>query len=58
MVLGTGMDALRFAATGIDDSLGGNIDNVSLNAVPVPAAAWLFGSAFGVFGLAKRRKST
>ena len=56
IVFGTGGgNSLRFAATGLDDSLGGNIDNVSLSAVPVPAAAWLFGSAFGLFGLARKR---
>ena len=50
-----GPNVLKFAATGISDSLGGNIDMVSVNAVPLPAAAWLFGSA--VLGLgALRRK--
>ena len=54
-VTGTGgNDELKFLATGKDDSLGGNIDNVRLNAVPVPAAAWLFASAIGLFGLARR----
>ncbi|MCG3170775.1 MAG: hypothetical protein CALGDGBN_02343 [Pseudomonadales bacterium] len=32
-----------------------NFDNVSLTAVPLPAAAWLFGSALLGLGLAKRR---
>lgn len=54
-VTGTGSDKLTFAAGGLSDSLGGNIDNVQLNAVPVPAAAWLFGSALGLFGFARRR---
>ena len=30
-------------------------DNISITAVPVPAAVWLFGSALGVFGWLKRR---
>ncbi len=46
---------LKFLATGTSDSLGGNVDNVRLNAVPVPAAAWLFTSALGLFGFARRR---
>lgn len=53
-VIGTGNDVLKFLATGIDDSLGGNIDNVQLNAVPVPAAIWLFATAIGLFGLSRR----
>lgn len=55
VVTGTGQDTLKFKATGIQDTLGGNIDNVALNAVPVPAAAWLFGSALGLLGLARRK---
>lgn len=53
-VTGTGNDVLQFAATGTSDSLGGNIDYVQLNAVPVPAAAWLFASALCLFGFARR----
>jgi hypothetical protein len=53
-VTGTGNDVLQFAATGTNDSLGGNIDYVRLNAIPTPAAAWLFASALGLFGLARR----
>ncbi len=53
-VTGTGNDTLKFLATGIDDSLGGNIDNVQLNAVPVPAAVWLLGTAIVMFGFGRR----
>ncbi len=53
-VTGTGNDTLKFLATGIDDSLGGNIDNVQLNAVPVPAAIWLLGTAVALFGFGRR----
>ncbi|MFK8013820.1 MAG: hypothetical protein AB8G17_00085 [Gammaproteobacteria bacterium] len=32
-------------------------DNVSITTVPVPGAVWLFGSALGLLGFAKRRKA-
>lgn len=58
LVKGTGSDILKFAATGTSNSLGGNIDNVSLtpSAVPLPAALPLMLSAMGVLGFASRRK--
>ena len=52
----TGTNSLTFSAFGTDDSLGGNIDNVSLSAVPLPAAAWLFGSALLGFGAVRRKQ--
>lgn len=55
IVMGTGSDLLKFAATGTSDTFGGNIDNVSLNEVPVPAAIWLFASAMGLFGFSNRK---
>ena len=56
IVSGTGSDILKFAATGLDDSLGGSLDAVSVNAVPIPAAAFLFAPALlGFLGL--RRKA-
>lgn len=51
---------LRFT----DKSIGGNsfdvlLDDVSVSAVPVPAALWLFGTALiGLLGFNKRRKAT
>lgn len=56
VVKGSGIDFLKFAATGKSDTLGGNIDNVQLNAVPAPTALWLFASAVGLFGFSSRRK--
>jgi Protein of unknown function (DUF642) len=56
LVVGTGNDVLRFAAIGTSDSLGGNLDNVALNAVPLPAAAWLFGSALLGAGALRRKQ--
>ena len=41
------------------NSLDAGIVNNSLSTVPVPAAAWLFGSALlGVFGFSRRKKLT
>jgi len=55
IVLGTSNDILKFTAVGKDDGLGGNLDAVSVSAVPIPAAAFLFGPAFlGLMGF--RRK--
>lgn len=40
------------------DAIGQGFDNVSVNAVPVPAAAWLMGSAlFGLGGVARRKRN-
>ncbi len=56
-VTGTGSDVLKFKAVGNSDTFGGNIDNVSLSAVPLPGAALLFGSALlGFMGFSNRRK--
>jgi len=52
----SGTNTLSFGAFGTDDSLGGNIDNVSLSADPLPAAAWLFGSALLGFGVLRRKQ--
>lgn len=36
----------------------GTIDNVTVSAVPIPAAVWLFGSGFiGLVGIARRKKA-
>ncbi len=37
------------------DCYGPVIDSVSVSAVPVPAAIWLFGSVLGAFGIFKKR---
>lgn len=57
-----GADLLEFVATGLSDGLGPNLDNITLtenktpavNAVPVPAAVWLFSSALGFLGFMRR----
>lgn len=49
--------ALNFEATGTSNSLGGFVDNVSIAAVPVPAAGFLlFGALGGLAALRSRRK--
>jgi hypothetical protein len=60
-----GTYALTFSAAGVDNSLGGFIDLVSLaprfdrdiGEVPLPAAAWLFLSVLGAGGMLRRFKS-
>jgi len=55
IVQGTGDDVLGFAAIGKNDSLGGNIDAVSVSAVPLPATVFMLMPVLvGLFGL--RRK--
>jgi hypothetical protein len=57
-VIGTGSDDLAFTAQGISDSLGGGIDNISVSAVPLPAAAFLFAPALlGFMGLRRKAKN-
>lgn len=57
-VLGLGDDVLKFMANGTSDSFGGNIDGVSVSAVPVPAALLMFAPALlGFMGLRHRAKS-
>ena len=48
---------LTFAAAGNSNSYGANLDNVSLTAVPVPAALPLFGTALIGLVFAGRRRS-
>lgn len=58
-VTGTGSDTLMFQAVGTSDSFGGSLDDVSLNATPLPAALPLFATglgALGLFGWRKKKK--
>jgi hypothetical protein len=56
-VTGTGNDTIKFMAAGTDDSYGGSIDNVSMNAaVPEPTSLLLFGTGIFGIGMAAWRK--
>ncbi len=47
---------IYFITGSTDDTTGNFIDNVSMSAVPIPAAVWLFGSAFiGLIGVGRRK---
>jgi hypothetical protein len=54
-VVGTGMDRLRFAATGTSDSYGGSLDRVSLHRVPEPGSVPLVLAGLAAAALARRR---
>ena len=57
-VIGTGSDILGFNAAGRSDTFGGSLDSVSLSAVPIPAAAFLFAPALlGFMGLRRKAKN-
>lgn len=49
---------IAFAASGTANKLGGFIDNVELNAVPIPGAVWLLGSGLlGLIGIRRKKKA-
>ena len=40
-----------------DSSAAVQLDNITVNAVPIPAAVWLFGSGLGLLGWMKRKRA-
>lgn len=54
----SGSTVLTFAATGLSDSYGGSLDNVSVTAVPEPETFALMLAGLGIMGaVARRRKA-
>lgn len=55
---GAGINSLRFASVGTNDSLGGNLDDVSLTAkLPEPSTGALLAGALGALAWSRRRKA-
>ncbi len=54
----SGFGELKFAAIGTSDSVGGSLDNVSLNAVPEPESAALLLAGLGLLAAVSRRRQT
>ena len=50
----TGSYSLKFTANGGNGPYGPALDNIILTAVPLPAAAWLFGTALAGLGFARK----
>lgn len=57
-VTGTGVDIVKFAATGAQETYGGSLDNVSLIAIPVPEpeSYALMLAGLGLIGFSARRR--
>lgn len=52
----TGLEYVVFQSD-LNDAFFSGLDNITLTAVPVPAAVWLFGSALAVLGWTRRKQS-
>ena len=55
-VQGTGSDTLKFAASGIDDGIGGSLDAVSVTAVPEPSTYLMMFGGLLLIGLSLGRR--
>lgn len=53
----SGFGVLKFAAIGTSDSVGGSLDNVSLNAVPEPESAALLLAGLGLLAAVSHRQN-
>jgi hypothetical protein len=52
-----GLGVLKFAATGVSDSFGGSLDNVSVTAVPEPGSSAMLLAGLGILGAISRRRN-
>jgi len=53
-----GSNTLQFRAVGTPDTYGGSLDNVSVEAVPLPGSLGLLGAGLAALGLARRRRTS
>lgn len=53
-----GLGILKFAATGLSDSLGGSLDNISVTAVPEPETLAMLLTGLGILAAVKRRRKS
>ncbi|MBL8430600.1 MAG: PEP-CTERM sorting domain-containing protein [Dechloromonas sp.] len=51
-----GQGVLKFAATGISDSYGGSLDNVSVTAIPEPGSSAMLLAGLGILAASLRRR--
>jgi hypothetical protein len=54
----TGSNTLEFRAVGTPDTLGGSLDNVTVEAVPLPGSLGLLGAGLAALGFARRRRAS
>jgi hypothetical protein len=53
-----GSNTLEFRAVGTDDTYGGSLDNVTVEAVPLPGSLGLLGAGLAALGFARRRRAS
>jgi hypothetical protein len=54
----TGSNTLEFRAVGTSETLGGSLDNVTVEAVPLPGSLGLLGAGLAALGFARRRRAS
>ena len=56
--LNVGANTLEFRAVGTADTYGGSLDNVRVEAVPLPGSLGLLGAGLAALGFARRRRAS